>query len=169
MYEKLHYISSCAIHLCLLQSNDFGFHSLGLLEASSSCRVPKSTYLQFLCLTYFSGFLYIVTFFFYFIAQLFLLCINKKILSFTAHLSSESFSDSVQREILMHWNTWNTFQTSLFLSLTVICQADLIPVALVFFMDNKKSYHCCIMFCGLKWPLLLWIVVWLIWFAVISV
>lgn len=111
----------------------FGFHVLlGLPEASSSYRVPKSTYVRFLCLT--SLVFFFILWYFCFIAQLFLLCINLKILSFTVHLSS--FSGNMQREVLVHL-TWNTFQTSLFLSLTVICQADLTPVALLFFLDNK--------------------------------
>lgn len=69
----------------------------------------------------------------------------------------------------MHLNTWNTFQTSLSLSLRVTCQTDVTPVALIFFLNNKSSYLWYILFCGLTSPLLLWTVIWLILFAVDSV
>lgn len=106
------------IHLCLLQSNDLHFMFLDFL------RLPLTVEFQnpHICsscalLLQFSSLF--CNFFFNFVAQFLLFCVNLIFFSFSVHLSSEFFSDSVQKEILMHLNTWNTFQTSLFLSFTV--------------------------------------------------
>lgn len=92
----------------------FALHVFGFLETSSRCRVAKFTYMQFLGLAYFSDFPLYFWILFYFVSQL-IFCVNLKNFSFTVHLFSDSFSDSVQRELLMHLNTWKYFSNITFL------------------------------------------------------